>query len=222
VAVKLARLAPYTTHPGRLWLPPLLGYNSPVTASRAANATMPRAQRPQVRIRYASLEARVSAAALDILVSLVIAALLILVGSLIILISSDFERTDPSNRAFDIFWGCAGAIAPAILLYWFVGLSWKGQTIGKSVMQIMVIRSDGRPLGILGSVARVIGLMVYVVFLGAGAIVAYAFKDSAIISGVAVGLACLFVSGGILTAAFDSHRRTLHDRIAGTVVVKID
>ena len=183
---------------------------------------MSRTPRPQVRIRYASVEARVSAAALDILVSMVIAALFVLAGAIIILISSDFERVDPSETSINIFWGCVGAIAPACLLYWFVGLSWKGQTIGKSVMQIMVIRSDGRPLGVLGSVARVIGLMVYVVFLGTGAIVAYAFKDSAAIAGVAVGLASLFVAGGIIMAAFDSHRRTLHDRIAGTVVVKID
>jgi uncharacterized RDD family membrane protein YckC len=175
----------------------------------------------QVRIEYASLEARVTAASLDILVGLIVAALLILAGSIIILISSDFERVDPSETSINIFWGCAGAILPAWIFYLFVALCWKGQTIGQSVMQIMVIRSDGKPLGLFGSVARVIGLMVYAVFIGAGAIAAYAFKDSAAISGVAVAVACLFVAAGVLWGAFDRHRRTLHDRIAGTIVVKV-
>ena len=192
-------------------------------AITSATATRPpRPAQRQLRIEYASLEARVTAAALDILIAFIVAALLILAGSIIILISSDFERVDPSETSINIFWACAGAIVPTWIFYLFIALSWKGQTIGQSVMQIMVIRSDGRPLGLFGSVARVIGLMVYAVFVGAGAITAYAFKDSAVVSAAAVGIACFFVAAGLLWGAFDKHRRTLHDRIAGTIVVKVN
>jgi uncharacterized RDD family membrane protein YckC len=181
-----------------------------------------RGQRPSVRIRYASFEARVAAATLDLLVLFIIAALLITAGSLVVLISSDFEKVDPTATAINIFWGCAGAIVPAFLLYFFIGLAWKGQTIGAAVMQLMVIRSDGRPLGVLGAMVRVIGLLAYPLIIAVGVIVAFIFRDSAAEAGGAVGGAFLIAALGVLWAVFDSHRRTLHDRIAGTIVVRIE
>jgi len=192
-----------------------------MTVSRATPRDAARVHRPPVRIRYASFESRVAAAVLDLLVLFIIASLLATVGALVLLISSDFEKVDPSSTAINIFWGCVGAILPAILLYFFIGLAWKGQTVGAAVMQIMVIRSDGRALGVLGSVARVIGLLSYVLFIGVGVVVAYVLRDSARQAAVAIGVAFLVAALGLLWAAFDSHRRTLHDRIAGTIVVHI-
>jgi uncharacterized RDD family membrane protein YckC len=174
-----------------------------------------------LRISYASFESRVAAGALDVLVLFIIASLLISAGSLIVLISSDFEKVDPSATSINIFWGCAGSIVPAFLLYFFIGLAWKGQTIGAAVMQIMVIRSDGRPLGIFGSVARVIGLLIYALIIAAGVIVAFAFRNTTAIAAAAISIAFLLAAAGIIWAAFDSHRRTLHDRIAGTIVVRL-
>jgi uncharacterized RDD family membrane protein YckC len=174
-----------------------------------------------VRIEYASFEARLVAATLDLLVLVILAALCVLVGSLIVLVSSDFERVDPSDAAINAFWICIGAIAPLVLLYLFVSFAWKGQTIGDAVMQLMVIRSDGRPLGILGSLARVVGLLSYLVIVLAGIIAAVFFQDSTIIAGIAIGIAIFLVLLGILWAAFDGRRRTLHDRLAGTIVVRI-
>jgi uncharacterized RDD family membrane protein YckC len=193
-----------------------------MTVSSAAARGAGRGQRQSVRIRYASFEARVAAAALDVLVLFIIAALLITAGSLVVLISSDFEKVDPSATAINIFWGCAGAIVPAFLLYFFIGLAWKGQTVGAAVMQVMIIRSDGRPLGVLGSMARVIGLLSYPLIIAAGVIVAFIFRDSATKAGAAIGVAFFLAVLGFLLAAFDSHRRTLHDRIAGTIVVRIE
>lgn len=192
-----------------------------MTVSRAAAASARAGRRPAVRVSYASFESRVAAAALDILVMFIIAALLFIAGSLVVLISSNFEKVDPSNTAINFFWGCAGAIAPAFLLYFFIGLAWKGQTVGAAVMQIMVIRSDGRPLGVLGAVARVIGLLVYTLILAAGIIAAFAFRNSMPIAGSSIAAAFLLAAFGFIIAAFDSHRRTLHDRIAGTIVVRI-
>jgi uncharacterized RDD family membrane protein YckC len=163
----------------------------------------------------------VAAAVLDALVLFIIAALLVALGSFIVLVSSDFERVDPSDTAINLFWVCVGSFIPASLLYVFVSYAWKGQTIGGAVMQLMVIRSDGRPLGVLGSVARVIALLVYLVFIGAGAVVAFAFRDSVGRAAGAVAVALLLVAAGLLWAAFDSRRRTLHDRIAGTIVIRL-
>lgn len=172
-------------------------------------------------MRYASFESRVAATILDGLVLAIIAALFTALASFIVLVSSDFERVAPSDTAILLFWACIAAIAPTAILYVFVGLVWKGQTVGKSVMHIMVIRSDGRPLGVLGSMGRVIGLLAYAVFLGAGALAAYVVRDAPLYASLAVGGAVLLIIAGLMWAAFDAHRRTLHDRIAGTIVVKV-
>jgi uncharacterized RDD family membrane protein YckC len=163
----------------------------------------------------------VAAAILDLIVLFIIAGLLVAIGSLVVLVSSDFERVDPSDTAINLFWGCVGSILPAALLYVFVGFAWKGQTIGQSVMQVMIIRSDGRRLGAIGAAARIVGLLVYVVFIGVGGVAAFALRDSAALAAAAVGLAFLLVGISIFSAAFDARRRALHDRIAGTVVIRL-
>lgn len=190
--------------------------------SRAAARDAGRVSRPPVRLHYASFESRVAAGVLDLLVLFIIASLLVTAGSVVILISSDFEKVDPSATAINIFWGCVGAIPIAYVLYFFLALAWKGQTVGAAVMQVMVVRSDGRPLGVIGSMARVIGLGAYVLVAGIGVIAAYSVRDSAEQAAAVVGVAFLLVALGLLIAAFDPHRRTLHDRIAGTIVVHVD
>lgn len=151
----------------------------------------------------------------------IIGALLVALGSLAVLISSDFERVAPSDTSIGIFWASLGSFPPAALLYVFIGLTWKGQTVGKSVMNIMVIRSDGRPLGVLGAIGRVIGLLIYPLFLGFGGLTAWALKDNTWQSAVSISIAVVLVIAGLMWAAFDTHRRTLHDRIAGTIVVRV-
>jgi uncharacterized RDD family membrane protein YckC len=188
--------------------------------STAANAPAT-PSRPTLRVHYASFESRVAAGILDVFVLVIIAAILATAGSLVVLISSDFERTDNSDMSLYVFYSCIGAILPAYLLYFFISYAWKGQTVGAAVMQIMVIRSDGRPLGVLGSVARVVGLLAYVLILTIGIIAAVIIKDSTYGAAGAVGLALVLSALGLLWAAFDSRRRTLHDRVAGTVVVRI-
>ena len=189
---------------------------------RSEAAPLERGPRPAVRIQYASFESRLAAVILDVLVLFIIAALLVTAGSLVVLISSDFEKVDPSATSINIFWATVGAILPAYLVYFFVSFAWKGQTIGAAVMQIMIIRADGRPLGVLGAVARVIGLLAYVLLLALGLAISYALRDSVAQAAIAVAVSVLLVTLGVLWAAFDSHRRTLHDRLAGTIVVHIE
>lgn len=192
-----------------------------MTVGTYTSQNAPRSRRSSVPLRYAPFESRVTAGILDILVLFIIASLLVTAGSLVVLISSDFEKVDPSNTSIYVFWGCAIGIVPTALLYFFIGLCWRGQTVGKAVMQIMVIRSDGRGLGVFGALARVIGQLVYVLFALGGVLVAFALRDSTTQAAVATGAAFLLIAIGFLLAAFDSHRRTLHDRIAGTIVVRV-
>ncbi len=192
-----------------------------MAAARAARRNTISDPRGRARVYYASFEARVVAAILDAVVLFIIAALFTALASLIVLVSSDFERVAPSDTAITLFWACIVAIIPASLLYFFIGWVWKGQTVGKSVMHIMVVRSDGRPLGVLGSTGRLIGLLAYPVLIGAGALGAYAFQQDALYAAIAMGVAVFLVILGVLSAAFDSHRRTLHDRVGGTIVVRV-
>ncbi|MFN0096890.1 MAG: RDD family protein [Dehalococcoidia bacterium] len=192
-------------------------------AAAAANAaTMQRTQRPGGRMRYASFESRFVAAVLDLLVMFIIAAILVIAGSLVVLVSSDFERTDPTSTSIAIFWGCVGATLPAFLLYFFIGFALKGQTVGAAVMQLRVVRSDGRALGPIGAAGRVIGLLVYVLIAGAGILLAVAFRNSTGQAAIAIGVALFLVFVGFVMAVFDGRRRTLQDRIAGTIVVRFD
>lgn len=170
-------------------------------------------------VTYASFESRVAALAIDLLVFVIIASLLVSAGSLIILISSDFERTPASSSAINAFWACVVAVPPVYALYFFFCLALRGQTAGAAVMQLTVVRSDGRPLGVFGAIARVIGMLVYLLIVGIGLMVAYAYRHDPTIAAIAIAASFGVVLLGVLWAAFDPHRRTLHDRIAGTIVI---
>lgn len=177
--------------------------------------------RPAIRLRYASFETRTVAGILDLLVLFIIAAVFVIIGAMIILISSDFEKRDPSGTALDAFWVCVGLIPLAYAIYFFVSWAWKGQTVGQSVMQVMVVRSDGRNLGILGAIARLFGFLLYVLVVAVGVAAAYALRDSTFLAATALSIALLIVAFGLLWAAFDEKRRTVHDRLAGTLVVRV-
>ena len=192
-----------------------------MASSMAVSAATPTRPGPQVRIRYASFEARFAAALLDLLVFVILAAVMAIAGSLVVLISSDFERVDPSTTSINAFWACIGAIGPAMLLYVFIAYAWKGQTVGMAVMQLMIIRADGRPLGVLGSVGRVIGLLTYALILAVGGGAAFFFRDSPGVALGVIGAAAAVALLGLLISVFDSRRRTLHDRMAGTIVVRL-
>ncbi len=159
---------------------------------------------------------------LDTLVSITIVALFVLAGSLVVLFSSEFERVDASDTALYIFWGLTGAALPVVFLYLFVGLAWKGQTLGAAALQIMVVRSDGRPLGSPGAMARVTGLLTYPLVLAVAGFVGYVLGGSGgLVLIICMAVAVSLVTAAIVWAAFDSHRRMLHDRFAGTIIVRL-
>lgn len=189
----------------------------------AGSAASPGAalERPSARrLRYASFEMRVAAAAVDALVLFFVAGVLIIAGSVNLLLSSDFDRVNASGDSINLFWALVGAVPAACLLYFFLGLAFWGKTAGAAAMRISVVRSDGAGLGVLGALARVIGMLSYVLILGLGAVLAYVLRGTPIAAGLLVGLSLLACVAGLLWAVFDPYRRALHDRIAGTIVVQ--
>ncbi len=198
-----------------------LRYNCAVATAADSGRPQFLPQDAPVAVRFASFEARVAAAMLDALVGLIIVALFVLGGSLVVLFSSEFERVDPSDTALYTFWAVTGASLPAVFLYMFIGLAWKGQTLGSAVMQVMAIRSDGRPLGAGGAMARVLGLISYPLLLGVAGVIGYAIDRGGTATAAAVGAAAAIVIAAIFWSLFDSRRRMLHDRLAGTIIVRV-
>lgn len=79
-----------------------------------------------------------------------------------------------------------------LIYYWFFWTRWDGQTPGKRLMGLRVVKMDGSRLSDTDALIRAVGYYV---------------------SAMVMGL-------GYFWALFDEHKRTWHDLMAGTIVVK--
>jgi len=87
----------------------------------------------------------------------------------------------------------ASWLSSAIGIIYIIGFwTWRGQTLGKMVMGVKIVKTDGSPIGIGRAILRYIGYLI-----------------SAVI-----------ILIGYLMIAWDSKKQGLHDKIAGTYVVK--
>jgi uncharacterized RDD family membrane protein YckC len=82
---------------------------------------------------------------------------------------------------------------PIAVLYFVTMWTWKGTTIGSIVLGLKIIRTDGRRMNFAVALVRSL---------------------SSLFSGVVLFL-------GFLWAAWDRDKQTWHDKIAGTIVVKM-
>ena len=87
--------------------------------------------------------------------------------------------------------GWASNIFGAVFVIGF--WTWKGQTPGKMLFKMRIIKKDGSPIGLQDSILRFVGQI------------------------VAIALCFL----GFLMIAWDKRKQGLHDKIAGTYVVRI-
>jgi uncharacterized RDD family membrane protein YckC len=84
-------------------------------------------------------------------------------------------------------------IAAPIQLVYMIGFwTWKGQTPGKMAMGIRIVAADGGPIGLGRAIIRYLGFF--------------------------VSAAILYL--GFIMIAFDGRKQGLHDKIAGTFVVR--
>ncbi len=105
-------------------------------------------------------------------------------------IAGSSEQVEPGRRDFLII----AATAVLIAMFYIIGMwVWQGQTLGKMVTGIKVIRTDSSPLMLPHAVARFLGLLLSIAMLGIG----------------------------LIWIAFDSRKQGIHDKIADTYVVKL-
>jgi uncharacterized RDD family membrane protein YckC len=92
-----------------------------------------------------------------------------------------------------------------IITTYFVGFwAWRGQTPGKMLTGLKVVKTNGRPIGVGRAVLRYVVFFLYLMLWGFTGTLAFLF---AIIFGV------------LIIIPFNKKKRTIHDFIAGTVVV---
>ena len=86
------------------------------------------------------------------------------------------------------------AVCLIVALAYFVGMwTWKGTTIGGIVLKLKVVRADGRPLPVVVAVVR----------------------------GLAAAFSVVVLLLGFLWIAWDKDKQGWHDKIAGTVVIRL-
>lgn len=155
-------------------------------------ATLARNQ-PAAPLPYASLQLRIVAAILDLILLISFAMLLVAAGGLQTLLRSDFGDVDPPQSAFYIWAALILAFIPFALLYFSLLWSWKGQTVGMMAVHIKVAARDGCRLSFARALARTLAWPLTLLPLGLG----------------------------LLTVFFDRENRALHDYLAGTVVLEL-
>ena len=86
-----------------------------------------------------------------------------------------------------VSWGIVNVV-------YFVGFwAWRGQTLGQLVVNVQVVRTDGKPVDLRTAVLRFLGYIVCALTLGIG----------------------------FLIIAFDGRKQGLHDKIADTCVIPL-
>jgi uncharacterized RDD family membrane protein YckC len=145
-------------------------------------------------LAYAGLQLRIVAFVLDIIVLISFGMLFGAGIGAYLVVDSRLNDGNLSDRAPYVAVAVLLAYVLAFVPLYFVLLwSWWGQTIGKMAVHIKVLsRTSGR-VSLWRSALRLLGY--------------------------AASIAPLFL--GIVIALFDRERRTLHDRLANTVVIEL-
>ncbi|MBK8051176.1 MAG: RDD family protein [Anaerolineales bacterium] len=152
--------------------------------------------------QYAGFFSRAVALIIDIIL---ISVSVILINALIALPVTFFLQIDPQTctreialartyeqlicQGINIIWVMVALLAAPVYFTFF--FSTTGQTIGKYVMGVRVVRTDGRQMSILGSLGRWFGYFVSLIPLGVG----------------------------FLWVTLDDRRQGWHDKLSHTVVV---
>jgi uncharacterized RDD family membrane protein YckC len=157
--------------------------------------------------RYAGFWRRSAAVLVD---------LIIVVGPFVValILLPDRERLDLALVAY-----------LALAAYLLGVLAWSGDTWGKRLLRAHVVEDDGRPIG-RGRVtaregfAKILELTVLAVPTGIIALIAGTSSTGDTVGAwiaIGAGLPALL---GFVWCVFDERRRTLHDRMSGTVCVR--
>ncbi len=140
------------------------------------------------------------------------------------------SETDVRLESLDALWGTLrGAVAETAvdvlisLIYSVVLVGWRGQTPGKMLLRLKIIRTDGGEVSYFQAFMRWIGEAISFFLLCIGYFIAANSGDEKalfLLLGTTFGSAAIFLIGYIM-AAFTENKRALHDYIAGTRVVRL-
>jgi uncharacterized RDD family membrane protein YckC len=125
----------------------------------------------------------------------------------------------PDRERLDL----AGVAALVLVAYQLGLLAWSGDTWGKRLLRAHVVEDDGRPIGrgrvsAREGVAKILEASALLVPIGIGVLIAGSTDET----GGTIFLIVLGAPGllAVVWCVFDDRRRTLHDRMAGTVCVR--
>jgi uncharacterized RDD family membrane protein YckC len=182
------------------------------------------------RTRCAGLEARVVAFLFDTIILLAFFSVFLMVSLFQLLLRSDFGEVDPPDSAFYTALGIIVGIVP----FWFAFnlwlLMWRGQSVGKYIVGIKVAGSDGDGLSLPQAATRILMLdpLLFHPLLAIPwallAIFATSLTVNVIVLVATISLALLSLLSPLVALGamlMDKQRRGLHDRIAGTLVVRM-
>lgn len=157
--------------------------------------------------RYAGVWRRAAAVLVD---------LVIVLGPFVVVLAllPDRERLD-----------LVGVAVLVLVAYQLGLLAWSGDTWGKRLLRAHVVEDDGRPIGrgrvsAREGVAKIIEISALAVPVGIIALIAGTSADNGEAAAwFAIGLGTPVLLT-FIWCLFDERRRTLHDRMAGTVCVR--
>jgi uncharacterized RDD family membrane protein YckC len=166
-----------------------------VAESAAVESVAVQAAGPQ----YKGAGIRLAALLIDLVVFLVISIIVGQVSGASGLINSTSGQTVARVVTWQQ-WMYIGIITTYFVGFW----AWRGQTPGKMLTGLKVVKTNGRPIGVGRAVLRYVVFFLYLMLWGFTGTLAFLF---AIIFGV------------LIIIPFNKKKRTIHDFIAGTVVV---
>ncbi len=173
---------------------PRCGQSFPFTrpASRPEPPPIPQVQTAaRPAAGYAGFWLRVVASLIDSLVVFVVQIVCGVLFGLSSALVGGGFGNGPDRGLFSLVWLFTTTIG---LAYYVVFTGACGQTLGKMALRIKVVRTDGGDLGYGGAFLREI--------------------PGKFLSGLILGI-------GYLMVAFDQHKQGLHDKIAGSYVIKL-
>lgn len=145
-------------------------------------------------LSYAGLQLRIVAFILDVLVLISFGMLFVAAAGAYLVVDSRFNDGNLSDRApFVAVAIFLTYILAFIPIYHVLLWSWRGQTVGMMAVRIKLLTRRGGPVSLGRSALR---LLVY-------------------------PASVLPLLAGLIIALFDRERRTLHDLLAGTIVIEL-
>ena len=108
------------------------------------------------------------------------------------------------------------------ILYFGLLHGWKGQSLGKMVGNMRVINMDGTPISKRKAFARALAYMFGSALMALAMIIGVLAKDMTFLA-VGVALGYIWVLADYILALVDTRmQRSLHDRICGTRVIRLN